>query len=414
MPQTNAEVTALQLEKVRGKTLSQLFERDDELLTMLNSEGEVEKVSSRSMRVPLKIRPGGKFRQATMQGDDLGRGSGTIYEKATLTPIFFTFAVEIQKLAKFATNTPAKAVINSTNEELMNAMAQFRTALDCLLQTAGTGVLGVIASRSGTTLTMKAPFKAQLLYHDQPIQIFNPALTTDRGSTFITKIDRAAGTVTMSSTPSGTAADDVVVVEGVATSPTSLFGIKYHANDAKTGTWMGLSRGTYPEIRTPSVAANSSALTTAPIRLALNKIRLALGNKSLMDKSLIAHMNVSQEDAYESLAIQVSEIAKQSSSQQGVDLFFNGMKSMSGIPIKTNIHADPTRIDFMHMGSWGRAVMEDIDFYESGGQIIHPLYGTSGGLSSADIYYLMVGFQTYHTNPLCGSILDGLIQPSGY
>jgi hypothetical protein len=53
----NAQSVALQLEKVRDK-LPLLYERDDILLTMIQQRGDVERVSSRNMRLPLQIRPG--------------------------------------------------------------------------------------------------------------------------------------------------------------------------------------------------------------------------------------------------------------------------------------------------------------------------------------------------------------------
>jgi hypothetical protein len=71
----NAQSVALQLEKVRDK-LPLLYERDDILLTMIQQRGDVERVSSRNMRLPLQIRPGGKAGLANMDGGDLGRGSG--------------------------------------------------------------------------------------------------------------------------------------------------------------------------------------------------------------------------------------------------------------------------------------------------------------------------------------------------
>ena len=50
--QNNANVVALQLEKVRDK-VPLLYERDDILLTMIQQRGDVEKISSRAMRLPL-------------------------------------------------------------------------------------------------------------------------------------------------------------------------------------------------------------------------------------------------------------------------------------------------------------------------------------------------------------------------
>src|SRR5690349_10282567 len=63
----NSQSVSLQMEKVRDK-LPLLYERDDMLLTMIQQRGDVERVSSRSMRLPLQIRPGGKAGLANMDG----------------------------------------------------------------------------------------------------------------------------------------------------------------------------------------------------------------------------------------------------------------------------------------------------------------------------------------------------------
>ncbi len=409
--QTNTQTVALQLEKVR-RALPLMYERDDMLLTLIKQRGDVERVSSRAMRVPLQMRPGGKFQQRTMEGDDLGRGSGTDYQVATLTPIFFVWAVEIQKLVEYATNAPEKSIEDATKREVKNAMAQFRNQLDKVLQTGGDGVLGTVLSTANPLVTLDTPHFADLLYFNQDVQVFNSTLATDRGSTEITKIDGAV--ITVSPFVAGTVATDKIVLEGVGTTPTSLFGIKYHQSDAATGTWLNLNRATFPEIRTPRVNAGSAALTTGPIRLALNKIRLALGDNILRSKRLIAHMNVQQEHAYENLGITISEIMKESSAGQGMDLFFNGNKSMAGVPIKTNIHADRTRIDYLCLDMWGRAVMQEIDYYEVNGNTVFPIYGASGGLASAYLFYFVVGFQVFVDNPRAGAYISDLATPTGY
>ena len=166
----NSQSVALQLEKVRDK-LPLLYERDDILLTMIQQRGDVERVSSRNMRLPLQIRPGGKAGLANMDGGDLGRGSGTIYDVAQVTPVFFRHAVEITKLVEYASNAPEKAIENAAKREVKNAMAQFRAFLDKVMQTNGNGVLGTISSISiAARFTMAKPpgVAARLLQPDDP------------------------------------------------------------------------------------------------------------------------------------------------------------------------------------------------------------------------------------------------------
>ena len=414
---SNSQTVALQLEKVRDK-VPLLYERDDILLAMIQQRGDVEKVSSRNMRLPLQVNPGGKAGSYNADGGDLGRGSGTSYDVAQVTPIFFRFAVEITKLVEYASNARERAIENAAKREVANGMKQFRAFLDKLMQTGGNGVLGTISSLSGTTFTMTVPSGAALVYVGQTIQVYDPTLATNRGTANVTAADpiSSSQTITVDVVPAGTAANDVIVHDGLSgASPVSLFGIKYHQNNATTGTWLNLNRATYPvQLATPRVNAGNAALTPGNVRLALNKVRKALGINQV--GKLIAYTSVEQEHAWENLGITISQVIKEGGGGRAndLDLLFTGQKSMSGVPIKSSINADQTRVDFLDLTHWGRAVMKDIDYYEVGGQTVFPIYGTSGGLSAAYIFYFDTGFQMFSDSPRSGSFLDNLARPQGY
>jgi hypothetical protein len=411
----NAQSVALQLEKVRDK-LPLLYERDDILLTMIQQRGDVEKVSSRNMRLPLQIRPGGKAGLANMDGGDLGRGSGTVYDVAQVSPIFFRQAIEITKLVEYASNAPEKSIENTAKREVKNAMAQFRAFLDKVLQTNGNGVLGTIASVGGSTFTMAKPPGSILVYYNQTIQVYDPTLTTNRGACNVTAADPFGSTITVDSVPAGTSANDVIVHDGLTgAQPTSLFGILYHQTNATTGTWLNLNRATYPvELATPAVNGNNSAITPGAVRLAINKVRKALGSNQVA--KLIAYTSLEQEHQWEQLGVTISQIIKEGAGGRAsdLDLLFTGEKSMAGVPIKSSINANQTRVDFLDLSHWGRAVMQDIDFYDVGGQTVFPIYGTSGGLSAAYIFYFVTGFQVWNESPRSGSYINNLAIPTGY
>src|SRR5216684_4075467 len=201
--QANANVVALQLEKVRDK-VPLLYERDDILLTMIQQRGDVEKVSSRNMRLPLQVNPGGKAGSYNADGGDLGRGSGTAYDVAQVSPIFFRFAIEITKLVEYATTGRERAIENAAKREVANGAA--------------------------------------LVYVGQTVQVYDTTLTTNRGTCNVTAADPInAQTITVDVVPTGTVATDVIVHDGLSgAQPVSLFGIKYHQNAATTGTWLNL------------------------------------------------------------------------------------------------------------------------------------------------------------------------------
>ena len=395
-----------------------LYERDDVLLSMIQQRGDIEKVSSRNMRLPLQVNPGGKAGSYNADGGDLGRGSGSVYDVAQVSPIFFRFAVEITKLVEYASNAREKAIENAAKREVANGMKQFRAFLDKVIQTGGNGVLGTINSVGGTTLTMSVPSGAALVYVGQTIQVYDTTLTTNRGTCNVVAADPISPTqtITVDVLPGGTIATDVIVHDGLSgAQPVSLFGIKYHQNNATTGTWLNLNRATYPvQLATPRVNAGNAALTPSNVRLAINKVRKALGINHV--SKLIAYMAVEQEHAWENLGITVSQIIKEGGGGNGndLDLLFSGRKTMSGIPIKSSVNADQTRVDFLDLSHWGRAVMQDIDFYDVGGQTVFPIYGASGGLASAYIFYFVTGFQVWNESPRSGAFIDNLAIPAGY
>jgi hypothetical protein len=418
--QANANVVALQLEKVRDK-VPLLYERDDILLTMIQQRGDVEKVSSRNMRLPLQVNPGGKAGSYNADGGDLGRGSGTAYDVAQVSPIFFRFAIEITKLVEYATTGRDRAIENATKREVANGMKQFRAFLDKLMQTAGNGVLGTINSVASTTFTMTVPYGAALVYPGQTIQIYDTTLTTNRNvaasvtTTVLSADPINAQTITVDNVPAGTIATDVIVHDGLTgAQPVSLFGIKYHQNNATTGTWLNLNRATYPnQLQTPRVNAGNAALTPSNVRLAINKVRKSLGINHI--SKLIAYMAVEQEHAWENLGITVSQIIKEGGSDgNDLDLLFSGRKTMSGIPIKSSVNADQTRVDFLDLSHWGRAVLKDIDFYEVNGNTVFPIYGASGGIAASYIFYFDTAFQVWDDSPRTGAFIDTLARPSGY
>src|SRR6266568_3197328 len=319
--QANANVVALQLEKVRDK-VPLLYERDDILLTMIQQRGDVEKVSSRNMRLPLQVNPGGKAGSYNADGGDLGRGSGTAYDVAQVSPIFFRFAIEITKLVEYATTGRERAIENAAKREVANGMKQFRAFLDKLMQTAGNGVLGTISSFASTTWTMATPPGAALVYVGQTIQVYDSTLTTNRGTANVTAADPISPTqtITVDVNPAGLTNGDVLVHDGLSgAQPVSLFGIKYHQNNA-----------------------------------------------------------------------------------------------ISGIPIKSSVNADQTRVDFLDLSHWGRAVLKDIDFYEVNGNTVFPIYGASGGLAASYIFYFDTAFQVWDHSPRTGAFVDTHAQPSGY
>jgi hypothetical protein len=415
MALTEAQVEALELERVIPKVRT-VFERDDKFFANIKKRN-VEKISNRQMRVPLELRPGGSFQYFNADGGDLGRGGAQQFDKAVLTSVFVSENIEYTKLSQWATDNARKAIISSVRRLTATALDELRRQLDAQMMQSGNGVIGTVTTDTPAggsnviTLTTDG-FGARLMRFGQTVQVFDTTLATNRGSGVITNWDIENKTISITPQIAGVIGGDLIVTAGIST-PTALpalFGVPYHHSNASTGTWLGFSRSTTPEIRSNRVNGASSALTLPLPRLAVNKI----GNRVGIDNNFNpnAWMHPAQKQAYEEIGQLVTQIFKEPK-EEGLDLYFDRMQ-MAGAPVKTSYNWDRTRIDFVVDDVWGRAEILPIGFYMTDGRRIFEIRGASGGVATADIFYLTVGMQTFVNNPAATAYIDALAVPAGY
>ena len=414
MALVESQVTGLELERVIPR-IRVLFERDDKFYTNIKKR-DVEKISNRQMRVPLEIRPGGSFQYFNADGGDLGRGGGPTFDKAVLTAVFMSENIEYTKLSQWATDDERKAIVNSVRRLTATALDEMRRQIDAQLMQSGNGVLGTVTSVSTAagvdtyTLTTDG-FGARLMRYGQTIQLFDTTLTTLRGSGQISLWDTENKQISVPSI-AGATGTDLIVANGIA-SPTSnpaLFGVPYHHSNASTGTWLGFSRATTPEIRANRVNGSAAALTLPLPRLAINKIGNRVGIDNNFNPS--AWMHPAQKQGYEEIGQLVSIIHKQPK-DESLNVYFE-MMQMAGAPVKTSFNWDKTRIDLFVDDVWGRGEILPIGFYTTDGRKIFEIRSGSGGVAAADIFYMVVGMQTFVSNPAGCAYIDNLAVPTGY
>ena len=413
---TPDQVLATELETVDPK-LPLLYERDDTWFSFVEKR-PAEVVSARDMRVPLNIRPGGKFRQFNAAGGDMGRGAGTTYEKAVLTTVDFSYAKEWQLKTDWATDEKRKAVVQTIRQEIATAMAEFRKHSDSIALTSGNGVLATVESTTNAggfdTVVLDNTVGARLLRFGQDVNIYDSTLATHRtvaGEKEITFLDIPSRTIKFA-TMAGLIAGDKIVVGGVSgANPVSVYGQPYHASSASVGTWLSFDRALWPEVRANSVAANAGALALPHARLAINKIGDRLGIDTQVN--VVAWMHPCQQQAYEELGQLVSIINKDSGSK-GLDLYFNDNMRIAGAPIKKHFSWNKKRIDFTDKDIWARAEMKKAQFLTVDGVKIFPVRGASGGLAASLLTYIVASWNMYVNKPPAISYIDDLGVPAGY
>ncbi len=407
-------VVALELEKVTIDVQT-LFDYDDRFFTNIKKKN-VEKISYRQMRVPLRLRPGGNFGYVDLNGGDLGRGSGPQWDKAVLQSVFMKEGVEYTKLTQVATDDSRKSVQNAVRELVSSALDEFKKQIDSQLMQSGTGQVGTVSSVTTSggvdTVVLTNTFGAKLVRFNQVVQVFDSTMATNRGSATITLWDVANNTIQLTPAIASIAATDVLITEGI-TSPLSmpaLYGVPYQHSNASTGTWLGFSRASTPEIRANRVNAGGSAFSLPLPRLAINQI----GNRTGIDNNFKpkAWLHPCQKQAYEDVGQSVSFIQK-APKEEGLNMYFDKM-SMAGAPTMESYSWDKTRIDFVTDDVWGRGETLPVGFYKTDGRNIFEIRGASGGVATAEIFYMVCGFQVFVNNPAACAYIDNLQIPSGY
>jgi hypothetical protein len=410
-----SQVVALELEKVMKK-VPVAYDFDDKFFAHIKKR-QVETISNRQMRVPINIRTGGNFGYFDPDGGDLGRGGGPTFERAVLNSVFLREAIEYTKLTQWATDDSRKSVVNAVREMTARAMDELRRQLDSQMMQAGNGVIGTVttdtpAGGENVIVLTTDGFGARLMRYGQPVQIWDSTLATNRGSATITYYDIANNTIKLSPQIGSVTGGDLIVTAGLAApgSLPAIYGVPYHHSNASTGTWLGFSRVTTPEIRSNRVNASSNPLALPFPRRAIN----AIGNRVGIDNNFRpdAWMHPCQMQAYEEIGQLVSIIQKQAKDEK-LNMYFGDMQ-MAGANVKASFSWDKTRIDFVVDSVWGRGEILPIGFYKTDGRSVFEIRGASGGIATADIFYLVVGTQFFVDNPAATAYIDALSVPSGY
>jgi len=415
MAQTQANVAALFKQTYR-EAIPMLFEVEQDFCSNITAKADLEKAGPNTLIIPKKMTNGGQFRTFSPDGGDMGRGSGATYDKCTATPLPMLIALELNKSVKWNTANDAIAVHNAAKDLLTDGMEELKAHLDRNLMTNGTGVLATSASAVSTVVTMTAPVGSRLLRPGSAYSVYDSTLATNRGTAVCLSVDYPNRKATFDSMPAGyTAGSDVFLPDGITgATPTWLYGLKYQHSSAATGYYMGLDRATYPQLRTPQVAAGSSALSTAHIRLAKSKIELLRGGKVWNTGKWQWFMSPAQRQAYEELGLQYAKYEK-GAQHTGLEAMFDTSRlTIDGMPVMVSVNADPSRVDLIDWSNFFRAETLPVGLYTVDDASTFAVYGASGGLAAAEICYLATLFQLGADDTQRGAYIDGLSYASGY
>jgi len=411
---TNADVVSLQQEKVRAK-LPELFETSHFLSAEIESNAEVEIVSTRDYRIPIVISYGGDYRTFNPDSGDMGRGSGPITKHYVTSYFPIVFGIELSNLQMYATAKSEQAVKSTFALVMAKAMEQFQAQEDASLHTSGDGV---IATATATAVeggkqvyTLDTAFGPQLLRRQMPVHVYSNDLATQRTTAAlrVEAIRISANQVVLSSTVTGATATDKILFDGVSgATPSWKKGLYLFLSTLTTGNLMSLSRSDNPEIQSNWIAANGLLNGVHGMLLldAIEQRRNDLGN-------LTAVFHMKQRSSWYKAGINISEWQRGKSDAM-LDIVPKRAREFqfAGIRAVVDKHQDRTRVDILNLKRWGRALLKQLDWYTVGSQKIFPLRGTSGGLAAAILMYLELHADWYTDDPGAQGFISGLTVPT--
>lgn len=412
MAQTQANVQAVFKETYRDY-VPKLLESTNVLWAKIKAASDLEKAGPRTLRAPKEMSPGGQFRYAAQDGGDFGRGNAPIYDAMTFTPKLVLEAVEFNQSVRWNTANNKLAVINALADNVASATTEWGVNVDKVIQGNGDGIVATTSTGAGTTsIVLAAPFRGRLLRLNCRYVQMNSAQTIHRGVITLLAYDPVTGTATIDAAPAGATNGDVWVSDGLAVpTPTGINGLQNLCSSATTGTVGGLSRTTYPQLRTANQVA-SAALTPAILRAAINAPEI-LRDASVWNDEVFAYGSIAQRQALEEIGLSMALYDK-TGGRDGFDpLFAPDKLKINGLRYVGSQNADPTRIDILWPSNFFRAETLPVGLYDVEDDTMFPIYGASGGLAAAEIFYVMGIFDLGIDDPQKHTIISSLSVPSG-
>lgn len=409
-----SQTVASQHEFVRPE-LELLYLLSGALWKRIKARTDIQAVSNRPARIPFEVLSGGKFRTASLDGGDMGQGSGPTETFGTLSCASFLQASEYTALTEYSTDSDEKAIKNYVSLTQQRAVETFGGYMDAVVQGDGSNTLDTVVS---TTADGYVVNNANAFQDNQDVDVWSALGGTFRGTVTVESVDIANNTIWLTSAiPAGSVAGDLLLVSGSAgVAGSGLFGLRYYQVSGNAGSYMNIQRSAFPgKFSTPNISVNG-ALTPAVVRALEAQIRLAIGNERADQADLIAHCNVDMQAAWENNALLVQRVVmNEVKGDESVDMLKKKAPTMiAGREVVPNERAKPGYIDFLGLKHWFRIETKSVDYYEVGGQTIFPSYGASGGLAASMLFYLVTLVQVGSGQPRVGAYLNNVSIPKFY
>lgn len=386
-------------------------------------KGEVEKIGERDFRVPAELEFGGRAGTADLQMGDMGRGS--MPQGLAMILSFYTTRLnfEFDKLSIQATTDKSVAIQNPFLKTVAKGYNEMKIYMDKWYHGDGTAVLATATAHSSgsgvSVYTLDAAFGSQLLRRGQYVTVYNNGLTSILSASALRITGINGLTLTLSGVVPGAGATDKICFEGVSgASPAGPKGLAYWISSATTGTTAGINRANESAIISKSVDASSTPYNVEHVMGLYDKVLVDRGEVA---NELMALCAPAQRASAFNQMMAIQNILLDKTQGEAVDRLpsLKGKPAFmyGGVPHYVDIHANTTVVNFVASSLWGRAVLSELDFFQTDGKSgadgrFIQLYGGSGGPAAGVWFGLLASENPYTIDPGAQGLIYGLPRPS--
>lgn len=430
---SNTQTYAVQFEKV-SKKVPQLYSLS-QLMRKRIKQVPIEKVSTWNAasggvlgyRMPIKQYAGGDFSSLNLDNGTFPTGSMPTYQYMTIGYATATLAFLLPSLTLMATGSPDQASVNVFKDTMSNAFESFGAYEDDLFFGSGDGIFatgigtGAAPATTDPIYTLEPNFGPQRLELGSLVDIYSADGSVLRGSNLnVTAIDPVAKNATLKGSVTGPTNADNIVMAGLAVTlaaGSTRYGLYNYQNSATSGSTLGLSRTTVPELVTPNFTANASV--TPQMALILSDYLIQRRNeKALANIEGISHMAQRQAafttgDVISEWQIPGPTIA------ENLDRVPQNKKESSKFTFGGVVHtvskrANRSRLDWWSPDNYQRVNLQEPDFWKTpDGKYVFENRASTGAVKTA-LFFAIVSTENIGTgDPGCGGILSALSIPAG-
>lgn len=432
------DVLNANIETVRKGVLPVIYQLSDNLAiqrVMKNTESYriTKTTNADDFRAPLKTAPAGYYGAVNLDGGNLGLGVG--FNVAQLIQTYFSVKMGFQMTyaSVQGTATTDQSRVNVFKETMKDGVPNMARMENVAWHNIGgnTGQVGTVTTTTsvggGTeTFTMDPEFGTRLLIQNQRVEIFNSNQTVYRTSSvspdnlpYVQSVNRAARQVVVTNLGSIVPANgDTLFLPGCTSTPVWADGLYYVNTTATSGSYLGLSRTTYPGI-------NSSAITSGG----------TLNPQQILALKFLIKINGGDQQVVNLIGLaSPHQLAQMSAQVQAMQNYYRTQVTQAqidplpklsegGVLFGDVMHYEDDcqgydRIDYCNTQTWGRVYLdrEGADFYRDPGsnEMFFPMTaaGTNAGYATGTLFFLISTLNYYNINPQLNGLITGLTPPS--